>query len=79
MFCFSDPNASLKVMTGTNFSRQHYLVEIEKSETDIPIKKVSTSPSTKIAESPLVLSWAFTIHKVQVLSLNQDVGCCFSF
>ena len=36
---FSNPKAGLKAMTISHFSRQHSCVGIEKSETEIPIKK----------------------------------------
>ena len=44
---FFDPQAGLKVMTARHLIRKHSLVKIEKIETEIPIKKGSTSPSIK--------------------------------
>lgn len=40
---FSDPQAGLKAMTASHFSSQQSWIEIEKNETEIPIKIGSTS------------------------------------
>ena len=45
----------------------------KKCEADILISKSSVSTSTKRIKTPLALSWAHTIHKLQGLSLNKPV------
>ena len=57
----------------SHFSNQQSWVEIEKSETDIPIKKGSISQPIKSTQFPLALAWPSTLGKVQGLGLNQDV------
>lgn len=54
-------------------SNQQSWLEIEKSETDIPIKKGSISQSIKSTQFPLALAWPSVLGKVQGLGLNQDV------
>ena len=49
-------------MNNDNFARQHLWVPIEK-----------TTPVIKGTQFPLMLAWAFTVHKVQGLSLNKVV------
>lgn len=46
---------------------------IKKCEADILISKDSVWTSTKRIKTPLALSWAYTIHKLQGLSLNKPV------
>ena len=46
---------------------------IETRQADIPVSKGSVSPSIKRVRFRLALSWECTIHKVQGLSLNEDV------
>ena len=48
-------------------------VKIEENETEIPIKKGSTSPSIERAQFPLALAWASTVYKVQDLTLDKGV------
>ena len=44
--------------------RRNAWVSIEKCETDIPIKKVSASPSIKQTHFPLTSACASTVHMV---------------
>ena len=60
-------------MTSSYLGRQYSWVPIEKTETEISIKKGSASPSIKRTQFPLTLAWAFTVHKVQGLSLEKGV------
>ena len=48
---------------------KNYWVFIEKSESEISVKKDVTSPSIKSTQFPLILAWARTFHKVQDLSV----------
>ena len=66
--------AGLKAMRSSYLGRQNYCVPIEKSEAEIPIRKGATSPSIKFTQFPLILAWASTVHKIQVLSLKQGVA-----
>ena len=49
------------------------MVPTEKCETEISIKKGSSSPSIKRTKFLLTLARASTVHKVQGLSLEQGV------
>ena len=44
-----------------------------KYETDLKKERVA-SLSIKCTELPSILAWAFTFHKVQRLTLEQDVN-----
>ena len=56
-----------------HFAQQNCFVPLQKCDADIQICKGSISPSIKQTQFPLTLSWACNIHKVQGLSLEQDV------
>ena len=45
---------------------------IEKCETEIPVKKVSSS-CVKHTQFPLTLTWSSTAHQVQSVSVEQGV------
>ena len=68
---FSDEQAGLKAMRSSYLGRQNAWVPIEKCGSEIPIKKGSTSPSTKRTQFHLMLAWASIVHKIQGLSLEQ--------
>ena len=71
---FSDPMAGLRKKSTDPYGRIHGVVPIERSETDIHVKKnITSSPAIKRTQFPLKLSWACTIHKVQSLSLPEIV------
>ena len=57
--------AGLKAIRSSYLGGQIYWVFIEECESEILIKKGSTSPST--------LAWVSTVHKVQGLTLEQGV------
>ena len=65
--------ARLKVLRSSYLSRQSFRVAIENCEGEIPIKKISASPSIKRTQFPLTLVWASIFHNVQGLSLEQGV------
>ena len=57
--------------------RQNSSVPIEKYETQISIKKGwSASLSIKCTQFSLTLAWSYVFHKVQGLSLEQEVTDC---
>ena len=60
---FSDPQAGLKAMTASHFSRQHSWMEIEKNETEISIKIGLTSKSIERAQFPLAPARASTVQR----------------
>ena len=70
---FSDEQAGSKAMTSSYLGRQNCWVPIEKSETVTSLKKGSALPSIMRTQLLLTLTWAFTVHKVQGLSLAQGV------
>ena len=70
---FSDEQAGSKAMRSSYLGRQNSWVPIEKCETEISIKKGSTSPYIKRTQFMLTLAWASTVHKVLGLSLEQGV------
>ena len=53
--------------------RQGSWFSIAKCETEIPIKRGSTSLFIERTKLPLTLAWVSTIHKVQGVSFEQDV------
>ena len=58
-------------MMSNQFTRANCVVLIEKFEEDIPISKGSVSSCLNRTQFPSPVSWACTIHKVQVLNLNE--------
>ena len=70
---FYEPQAGLKAITASHFSMQHPWVGVEKSETEIPIKKGSTSLSIKRSQFPVDLTWTSAVRKVQSLILDQGL------
>ena len=70
---FSDPQAGLKAMAASYFSRQPFWVVFEKIETEILIKKGSTSPSIKRTQFLLAVASPSTAQNVKDLSLDQGV------
>ena len=71
---FDDAEAGRKRINLDQFARQNLWVPLETSETNIPIRinKIS-SPVIKRTQFPLMLSWAYTIHKVQGLGFDKAV------
>ena len=70
---FNDQNAGQQAIQSDIFARQRNWVPIQKYETTFLIKKNKLQPSIKRTQFPLVLSWSFTVHKVQGLSLSDGV------
>ena len=60
-------------MNSSHLDRKISWVPIEKCETEITMKKESTSPSIKRARFPLTLAWGSTVHDVKGVSLEQVV------
>ena len=60
-------------MRSSYLGRQNSWVPIEKCEAEISIKKGPASPSIRCTQFSLTLAWAFTVHKVQGLSLKQVI------
>ena len=72
-----DTNIGIKMMNSDNYGRLHSLVPIEMIEKEFQINKNrASSPSIKRLQFPLVLSWAYTVHKVQGKTFQEIV---FSF
>ena len=70
---FNDQNSGQQAVQCDIFARQRNLVPTQKYEKTFPIKKNKLQPSIKRTQFPLVLSWSFTVHKVQGLSLSDGV------
>ena len=67
-----DTKAGLHCMNSDVYGKQHGLVPIEKTETNISIRnKKDTSPVIRRTQFPLALSWACTVHKVQSLNMSE--------
>ena len=54
-------------------ARQYYWVPIKKREALFGLRNNRQQPSIKRTHFPLTLSWAFTVHKLQGLSLTEGV------
>ena len=52
---------------------QHSWVPTEKCEIEVLIMKEAASPFIKCTQFLLTLAWTSTVHKVQILSLEQVV------
>ena len=70
---FNDQNTGQQAVQSDIFARQQNWVPIQKYEITFPIQKNKLQPSIKRTQFPLVLSWSFTVHKVQGLSLSDGV------
>ena len=69
----SDEEAGSKAVILSCLGRRISQIPIEKSETDISINKVPTSPPIKRNQSSLTLEWSSAVQKVQDLSSEQGV------
>ena len=58
-------------MSLDRFCFENGLVPIEKVDADIPIVRGTLCPTFKRIQFPSALSWAYTIHRVQGLSVEQ--------
>ena len=70
---FSDKLVGLNKWDYLILGRQGSWFSIAKCETEIPIKRGSTSLFIERTKLPLTLAWVSTIHKVQGVSFEQDV------
>ena len=69
----SDEEAGSKAIILSYLGRRTSQIPIEKSETDISINKVPTSPPIKHNQFSLTLEWSSAVQKVQDLSSEQGV------
>ena len=60
-------------MRSSYLYRQNSWVPIEKSKTEIPIKRVSISLFIKCTQFSVTLPWVSAVLKPQCLSLEQGV------
>ena len=68
-----DPLAGRNAMLFDHSAQKNCFVPLQKCDADIPICKGSITPRIKRTQFRVMLSWACTIHKVQGLSLEEDV------
>ena len=69
-----DSNASLTKMNSAALVRQNFWRPVEKAKASFRFRaNKESSPVIKWTQFPLMLSWAYTIHKVQVSSLDKAV------
>ena len=54
-------------------ARQQQRAPIMKHEASFGLKKNKSQPCIKRTHFPLALSWVYTVHKVQALSLDEGV------
>ena len=67
---FQNPLVGRNTILYDYFARQNSFAPLQKYDADILICKGSVLPIIKQTQSPLMLSWACSIHKVQGLSLR---------
>ena len=71
---FDDPRVGLKAKSNDRCGYKHNWVPIERVEVNIKIRaNKDSSPSIKRTQFPLMLSWAYTVHKVQGQTLDKAV------
>ena len=70
---FDDPDAGKKLITKNSTARIHNWVPIKGHETSIIIRNANKLLTIKPTQFTVRFSWAFTIHKVQGLSLHEGV------
>ena len=71
---FDDSDVGKKLSSSDNMVKQNGWFPIITTDAKIKIKpRTTNSPTIQHAQFPLILSWAYTVHKVQRLSLQTDV------
>ena len=70
---FNDNNAGRETMQLDATARQHNWVPVKKHQALFGLCKNKKQPSVKSTQFPLTLSWAYTVLKVQGLSLAEDI------
>ena len=69
----NDEKAEKMAMQRNNLACQNCWIPIETGETSYSIRKNKIHPTIKRTQFPLMLSWAFTVHNAQRISLDNGL------